>query len=360
MKTGFFQRFTLFELIIIAFLAAAGIAVKPLVAAVFQVLSGPFPGGALAGGIYMLFIVLGGALVGKRGAATLVALVQSLMVLAFPVLGSHGALSLITYTVPGLMVDLLWLLFASRGAAFLPCFLGGVVANISGTFLTGLIILRLPLPILLFGLAPAAFSGGLGGLVAWQIVKHMKKLNVFPHLKAIDGKQAGSDAARRVRLTAALSMTVLLLAAAGLWLVNGGMTSNAQAIVFKMDGEEVAVKGLDFLLTLESHDFKATIRSSGQKAREVEYTGVLLADVFQSLNIDTQGKTQIIFKGADAYMVPVSLNELEGDNLYIAFKMDGEYLKPRSEKGFGPFQLVILNDPFSLRWCKYLCEVEIK
>jgi len=360
MKAGFFQRFSLFELIIIAFLAAAGIAVKPLIAAVFQVLSGPIPGGALSGGIYMLFIVLGGALVGKRGAATLVALVQSLMVLAFPVLGSHGAASLITYTVPGLAVDLLWLLLASRGAAFLPCFFGGVVANISGTFLVNFVFFRLPLTPLLFTLALAAFSGGLGGLVTWQIVKHMRKLNIFPHLKSIDGKQAGSGAARRIRLVAALSMTVFLLAAAGLWLANGGMTNDARYIAFKVAGEEVAVIDLDFLLTLESHDFKATIRSSGQKPREVEYTGVLLADVLQALNIDTKGKTQILFKGADAYMTGVSLSELDGDNLYIAYAMDGEYLKPRSEKGFGPFQLVILKDPFSQRWCKYLCEVEIK
>ncbi|MCL2677854.1 MAG: ECF transporter S component [Clostridiales bacterium] len=356
MKTGFFQRFTLFELILLAFLAAAGIAVKPLVAAVFSLLTGPIPGGALAGGIYMLFIVLGGALVGKRGAATMVALVQSLMVFVTAIPGSHGAASLITYTVPGLAVDLLWFLLASRGAAFLPCFFGGMAANISGTFLTGLIILRLPLTFLLFALALAAFSGGVGGLVTWQIVRHVGKLNVFPHLKALDGR----GAARRAWLAAGLSLTILLAAITGLWFVNGGMNYDAQAIAFKAEGQEAVVVGLDFLLALESHDFKAVIRSSGQKPKEVEYTGVLLADVLQALDIETAGKTCVLFKGADAYLTGLYLSEFDGDNVYIAYASGGEYLEPKGKKGFGPFLLVILNDNYSQRWCKYLCEVEIK
>lgn len=184
MARKFLQHFSLFELILLAFIAAAGIAVKPVVVSLSHLITGPLmiPGGALAGGFYMLFVVLGGALVGKRGGATLVCLIQSIIVLVSGVYGSHGAASLLTYIVPGLMVDLLWLLAASNGAALLPCFFGCMVANVSGTILVNFVFFRLPLIPLLLSAVLAAFSGGLGGLIAWQILKRLKRLNVFSHL----------------------------------------------------------------------------------------------------------------------------------------------------------------------------------
>ena len=171
---GFLERFSLFELILLALIAAAGIAAKPIVIAISHLITGPLliPGGALAGGFYMLFVVLGGALVGKRGGATLVCLIQSLLVLTSGVYGSHGAASVITYVVPGLLVDLLWIICRTSGASLTACFFGGIVANISGSVLVNLVFFRLPPIPLLFTSVLAALSGGLGGIVAWQIVKH--------------------------------------------------------------------------------------------------------------------------------------------------------------------------------------------
>ena len=186
-KVKFLEKFSLFELIFLALAAAAGIAVKPVVVAVSHLITGPLfiPGGAVAGGFYMLFIVLGGALVGKRGSVTLVCLIQTLLVLVSGVYGSHGAASLITYVAPGLLVDLLWILCRTNGASLLACFSGVIVANVSGTILVNLVFFRLPLIPLLFTAVLAALSGGLGGIVTWQIVKRFKKLDIFSNLKGI-------------------------------------------------------------------------------------------------------------------------------------------------------------------------------
>ena len=183
--SGFLQRFSLFELILLTFIAAAGIAVKPVVVSLSHLLTSPLliPGGALAGGVYMLFIVLGGALVGKRGAATLICVIQCLVVMVSGVYGSHGTASIITYIVPGLLVDLLWLIMATNGAAMLPCFFGGMMANVSGTLLVNLVFFRLPMVPLLLSAALAAFSGGWGGIIAWEMIKRLKRLNVFTHLQ---------------------------------------------------------------------------------------------------------------------------------------------------------------------------------
>jgi len=187
---GFLERFTLFELILLALIAAAGIAVKPVAVAVSHLITGPLliPGGALAGGFYMLFVVLGGALVGKKGSATLVCLIQGIVVLVSGVYGSHGAASLVTYLVPGLLVDLLWIVCRTDGNSLTACFSGGIVANVSGSVLVNFVFFRMPLIPLLLTAALAALSGGIGGIVTWQIVKHFRKQNIFSHLKS-GGKQ---------------------------------------------------------------------------------------------------------------------------------------------------------------------------
>ena len=71
-----YRYFSLSDHLILAMLAALGIAAKVVVVPLAHMLTGPFfiPGGAVAGGFYMLFLVLGTALVRKRGAALLVSL----------------------------------------------------------------------------------------------------------------------------------------------------------------------------------------------------------------------------------------------------------------------------------------------
>ena len=77
------NQFSLFQLMIIALLGAMGIAVKSVITPLVHMLTGPLyvPGGVVAGGIYMLFLVLAVSLTGKRGSALLCGFCQGLMVL---------------------------------------------------------------------------------------------------------------------------------------------------------------------------------------------------------------------------------------------------------------------------------------
>lgn len=169
--------FSMFDLVIIALMAAIGIAIKPIVVPLAHIITGPLyiPGGVIAGGFYMLWIVLGAGLVGKPGAATLIALVQAIMVLTMGIFGTHGAMSFFTYTLPGLAVDAIFLLSGHRGCCKGCCFAAGIAANISGTFLVNVVFFRLPMIPLLLSLSAAAFSGGIGGLIASSVIIHFKK-----------------------------------------------------------------------------------------------------------------------------------------------------------------------------------------
>jgi len=158
------------------------------------------------------------------------------------------------------------------------------------------------------------------------------------------------------------SIFVLLIVTACLWVINDGSIHRVVGgvIVISEDGEMISEVDLEYLKGLESETFKAVIRSSGNKPVEVEYTGVFLKTILEDKKIKLDDKTRIIVKGVDGYMASLSMEEFERKEIYLAYAMDGKPIKSREQGGYGPFQLVIPGDAFSQRWCKYVCEVEIK
>ena len=174
----FFKKFSVFDLIIMAIVAALGIAMKPVIVPLVHIITGPLfiPGGAIAGGFYMMWIVIGAGLVGKRGAAVIIAIVQAIIVLAVGVVGTHGIVSLITYVAPGIAVELLFLITRQKGDNIFSCFFAGMAANLAGTVLSNFVFFKLPLVPLILTLAGGALSGGLGGLIAYAVIKSVRKI----------------------------------------------------------------------------------------------------------------------------------------------------------------------------------------
>lgn len=159
--------------------AGLGIASKNVVAPLAHLASVPMgvPGGALAGGFYMLWLVLARAFTGKRGSAATTALTQAVIVLATGSFGSHGAATLITYTIPGIAADLAMIAYSPKGEGRLFwCTLGGIAANVTGSVASNYTFFRLPGLALALMTATAAFSGGLGGAAAGALADKMRKL----------------------------------------------------------------------------------------------------------------------------------------------------------------------------------------
>lgn len=178
-------QFSMFDLTLMAMMAVLGIATKPIITPLVHIVSAPLfiPGGALAGGIYMMWIILARFLVNKNGAATITCIIQAILVMALGVIGSHGVLSLMTYVLPGVAVDLgLFLAGNPRRATIFHCFLGGILANLSGTLLVNVVFFRLPMVPLLLSLFLGAFSGGAGGLICYQILRQLDKTPLFKNI----------------------------------------------------------------------------------------------------------------------------------------------------------------------------------
>lgn len=176
-----FEKMTLFDLVTIAMMSALGIAVKVVLVPLVHIITGPFfiPGGSISGGIYMLFIVLGAMLVKKTGAAFLVCLVQAILVTVTGTMGSHGIMSMMTYLMPGIGVEILYFVIGKYKYTKGGCFCAGVVANVLGSFGVNFVFFRLPLIPLLLTLSLSALSGGLGGLLAYAIASQVNRLGSF-------------------------------------------------------------------------------------------------------------------------------------------------------------------------------------
>ncbi|MDZ4121353.1 MAG: ECF transporter S component [Candidatus Cloacimonadaceae bacterium] len=170
------KHFSSKDLIIISLLAAIGIAIKPLVTPTIKMVSAPLmlPGGSLAGGLYMMWLVLTVVLVPRFGSGILFGFVQALVTFMLGWFGNHGALSLLTYTLPGLVADGIRLLNLS------PHSLWGMtvicsLANLTGSLIMSLIIFQMPLVPLLISSITAIFSGIMGGILAFLIYKKLHK-----------------------------------------------------------------------------------------------------------------------------------------------------------------------------------------
>lgn len=131
--------------------------------------------------------------------------------------------------------------------------------------------------------------------------------------------------------------------------------------LIKTDGQEDVKMDMNTMKGLAKVDFDANIKKSGLAPVKHTFTGVPLKKVLEAAGIKTDGKSKVVFKAVDGYTSVLTLDEaMQEDNIFIAYAMDGKSLGKREEEGSGPFEMIIKNDQFSQRWCKFLTEVEIQ
>ncbi len=170
------KKFSAFDLMIIAMMASLGLAIKPIIVPLVHMITGPLfiPGGSIAGGFYMLWIVLGMGLVKKRGTCTLIAFVQAIITITLGTVGSHGILSVLTYTLPGIVAEVPFLFGKNKEYHVLHFMCGCILSNLAGTYGINLIFFQLPWIPLLLSLSSAALSGAIGGVVAYMLHTKIK------------------------------------------------------------------------------------------------------------------------------------------------------------------------------------------
>jgi len=181
MTNKFLKKFSVYNLIIIAVVSALGIATKPIVVPLVHIITGPLfiPGGAIAGGFYMFWIVLGAGIVKKSGTGTLIGIVQGILVIATGTMGTHGIMSIVSYTLPGIVTDLIFMFSINKKYNILHYVFGCLAANVTGTLISNILFFRLPFVTVILILSAAALSGATGGLIAYAIGRSLEKMNIL-------------------------------------------------------------------------------------------------------------------------------------------------------------------------------------
>lgn len=162
-----FKKISTLDSIFIVLMAVFGIALKPIIGPLAQMIASVLfiAPGSIAGAIFMIWPMLALLVVKRFGTAVSVGLLQGIIVMVTGLYGSHGILSLLTYTLPCLMIDIgYWTVRRSnrRFLLFIPTALG----NATGAALVGWLLMRLPWIPLSISIGLAFLLGGISGILA--------------------------------------------------------------------------------------------------------------------------------------------------------------------------------------------------
>lgn len=173
------RRISTRQLAFMAICLTFGLLAKSIVSPLTNTLTDFFriPGGSAAIGFSLAFLIIGKQLVPLKFAATAMGFVQSLLALGLGMSVYQGAFVLITYTLPGIVIDIVYLFFRNRREPF--CFIAGILSCLSGAFASNVLVFHLSGLALLLWLLLAALSGAVGGycacLVSVKLNNIMKK-----------------------------------------------------------------------------------------------------------------------------------------------------------------------------------------
>ena len=174
------KKFSTQDLLYIVIFSALGLAIKPVITPLVHLVSAPLmiPGGSLAGGLYMMWLSLTIAVVNKTGAGFLVGLVQAIVMLSLGFFGNHGAVSLISYTFPGIAAEIVAGFFKDKKTVYAQTWIC-TSANISGSIVVTILVMRLALIPFLISIIAAAISGIIGGILSYKLFQKLKNYNIL-------------------------------------------------------------------------------------------------------------------------------------------------------------------------------------
>ncbi len=161
------RKFNTVDIVIVALLAALGVAAKPIVQPFIKLITATLkiPSGTLAGIVYMFWPVLAVATTREVGAATLLSIVQVFIayIIGF---GSHGIASLPAYLLPGITIDFVFWVSGDNGNSYIVGAVGAALGNAMGVLVVNLVLFRMPAVALAISVLVGMLSGAVGGIAA--------------------------------------------------------------------------------------------------------------------------------------------------------------------------------------------------
>ncbi|MDO4465705.1 MAG: ECF transporter S component [Bacillota bacterium] len=169
------------ELIFIAICADLGLFSKRMISPFTNIITDALhiPGG-IGTSFSLMFLVLSVMLLKKKGVATLMSFIQCVIALSIGMVGSMGALSIIGYMVPGMVIDLLFVLTKKIQLTNMEkCALLNAIGALSAALTANCIVFHLKGIVLALYGSVALFSGLLCGILGDILLRRIQKVIQF-------------------------------------------------------------------------------------------------------------------------------------------------------------------------------------
>jgi len=169
------QKVPLRHLTFLAICIALSLVTKRVISPITNLLTDfiRIPGGGAATAFSLMFLVIATGGLKWRWATTAAAFVQSLIALGLGMSAYQGAFALLTYTLPGLVIDLIRWLYPQRDSVYFP--LACAASNTAGALLANVLVFHLKgiafLLWMLIACVIGMFAGTLGEVLFRRIVR---------------------------------------------------------------------------------------------------------------------------------------------------------------------------------------------
>lgn len=173
------SKVPLCQLAFLAICVALSLVTKRVISPITNLLTDflRIPGGGAATAFSLMYLAVGTGRMRWGWAATAAAFVQSMIALSMGMSAYQGAFALLTYTLPGLVIDLMRRVCPQRDYIWFSLTCGA--ANTLGALLTDLLVFRLKGAAFLLWMLIACIVGLLGGCLGGCLFQRLEKIPQF-------------------------------------------------------------------------------------------------------------------------------------------------------------------------------------
>lgn len=173
------QKVPLCHLAFLAICVALSLVTKRVISPITNLLTDfiRIPGGGAATAFSLMFLVVATGGLQWRWATTAAAFVQSLIALSLGMSAYQGAFALLTYTLPGLVIDLVRISYPRRDKVYFP--LACAASNTAGALLTNILVFHLKGIAFLLWMLVACTIGLLSGVLGEVLFRRIVRIPEF-------------------------------------------------------------------------------------------------------------------------------------------------------------------------------------
>jgi hypothetical protein len=170
------KKMTVQQMVLLTFCLIAGMCAKKTVSTFANVITDFFriPGGSLATGFSLAFLIFGTSLVPLPGSGTLMGIVQGMLSLILGMSGYQGAFCILTYMIPGITIDFCNKVIKKRSTSYfvITCSISNVVCSL----FSNVLIFHLKGSAFILWVLMATVSGIMAGTIAKILDERLKKI----------------------------------------------------------------------------------------------------------------------------------------------------------------------------------------